>query len=96
MQAPFIKILKNERQFQRRQSVWQVCKALGELRVLRLLLRLVSKIEVVAKAHWSMGYGPWLPNLSQVVDVSADGNYVKDNHRLSPTNYIYKDPATDG
>ena len=25
-----------------------------------------------------MGYGPWLPNLSQVVDVSADGNYVKD------------------
>jgi hypothetical protein len=25
-----------------------------------------------------MGYGPWLPNMSQVVDVSANGNYVKD------------------
>ena len=25
-----------------------------------------------------MGYGPWLPNMSQVVDVSADGKYVKD------------------
>ena len=25
-----------------------------------------------------MGYGPWLTNMSQVVDVSANGNYVKD------------------
>ncbi len=25
-----------------------------------------------------MGYGPWLPNMSHVVDISADGNYVKD------------------
>ncbi len=25
-----------------------------------------------------LGYGPWLPNMSQVTDVSADGSYIKD------------------
>ena len=24
------------------------------------------------------GYGPWLPNLSQVTDIAMDGSYVKD------------------
>ena len=33
----------------------------------------------VAKRLTSLtGYGPWLPNSSQVVDISSDGNYLKD------------------
>ena len=52
----------------------------GELKGFALALEAGKQDRsAVAKRLTSlMGYGPWLPNLSQVVDVSADGNYVKD------------------
>ena len=33
---------------------------------------------VSAKLTSLLGYGPWLPNLSQVTDIAKDGSYVKD------------------
>ncbi len=33
---------------------------------------------VAAKLTSLLGYGPWLPNLSQVTDIAKDGSYVKD------------------
>ena len=52
----------------------------GELKGFALALEAGKQDRsTVAKRLTSlMGYGPWLPNLSQVVDVSANGNYVKD------------------
>ena len=52
----------------------------GELKGFALSLE-AGKIDrsSVAKRLTSLtGYGPWLPNSSQVIDVSTDGNYVKD------------------
>ena len=37
-----------------------------------------NRSAVTANLTSLLGYGPWLPNLSQVTDVSSDGSYVKD------------------
>jgi hypothetical protein len=52
----------------------------GELKGFALALEAgkEDRSTVANKLTSLMGYGPWLPNMSQVVDVSADGNYVKD------------------
>ena len=52
----------------------------GELKGFALALEAgkQDRSTVAKKLTSLMGYGPWLPNLSQVVDVTADGNYVKD------------------
>ena len=52
----------------------------GELKGFALALEAgkQDRSAVAKRLTGLMGYGPWLPNLSQVVDVSADGNYVKD------------------
>lgn len=34
--------------------------------------------EAGAKINNLLGAGPWLPNLSQVIDIASDGSYVKD------------------
>ena len=52
----------------------------GELKGFALSLEVGKQDRsAVAKRLTSLvGYGPWLPNSSQVIDVSTDGNYVKD------------------
>ena len=52
----------------------------GELKGFALALEAGKndRSALVNKLTGLMGYGPWLPNMSQVVDVSANGNYVKD------------------
>ena len=52
----------------------------GELKGFALALEAgkADRSAISNKLTGLMGYGPWLPNMSQVVDVSADGNYVKD------------------
>ena len=43
-----------------------------------LLAGKTDRSSVAKRLTSLMGYGPWLPNSSQVVDISSDGNYVKD------------------
>ena len=52
----------------------------GELKGFALALEAgkADRSAIANKLTGLMGYGPWLPNMSQVVDVSANGNYVKD------------------
>ena len=52
----------------------------GELKGFALALEAGKndRSAIANKLTGLMGYGPWLPNMSQVVDVSANGNYVKD------------------
>ena len=60
--------------------VGKYVKHWGELKGFALALEVgkVDRRAIANKLTGLMGYGPWLPNLSQVVDVSANGNYVKD------------------
>jgi hypothetical protein len=37
-----------------------------------------DRSDVSLKLTSLLGYGPWLPNLSQVTDIAKDGSYVKD------------------
>ena len=52
----------------------------GELKGFALALEAgkADSSAIANKLTGLMGYGPWLSNMSQVVDVSANGNYVKD------------------
>ena len=52
----------------------------GELKGFALALEAgkTDRSSVAKRLTSLMGYGPWLPNSSQVIDISSDGNYVKD------------------
>ena len=52
----------------------------GELKGFALALEAgkTDRSSVAKRLTSLMGYGPWLPNSSQVIDISSDGNFVKD------------------